>query len=518
MAAHRRAIAAISLVGFVLAIGILAFAFRGRLHAPLLRRFATTAPMAAPSAATGTDAPPTSSPVAGEPRGDVTIDPQRQQLIGVRLTRVERGPVISSVRTTGVVRYDETRLTDVNVKLEGWIRDLYVDYTGQPVTKGERLFTLYSPELLTTQNEYLLALKTRDRMQGSQVADAREYAQRLVDAARERLALWDLSPEQIKALEETRQPVTAVTFAAPAAGYVIEKAAVRGMHVMPGQTLYRVADLSRVWVEADVYEQEMAQARVGQRATVTLDAYPGESFEGRAIYIHPFVEENTRTLKVRFEFANTRGRLRPGMYANVQLQGAGGLGLTVPANAVLDSGAQQLVFVAQGDGYFTPRPVKVGRNLGDRIEIVQGVKDGEQVATGATFFLDSESQLRAGLQNYEAPAAAKGAPPAAGPIVDIAFRSQPDPPRTGESLFEVAVKDASGQPVTDGEVSVELFMPAMPTMNMPAMRNETKLPHAGGGVYRGPGQVMMAGRWDVTVAVNRGGRLIGRKQLAMVAR
>jgi multidrug efflux pump subunit AcrA (membrane-fusion protein) len=192
--------------------------------------------------------------------------------------------------------------------------------------------------------------------------------------------------------------------------------------------------------------------------------------------------------------------------------------LTVPANALLDSGTDKVVFVAQGDGYFTPRTVKVGRNLGDRIEILEGVKEGEQVATGATFFLDSESQLRAGLQNYETPTAAQGGPPAGESALDISFRTQPDPPKTGESVFEVAVKDAKGQPVTDADVSVQLFMPAMPTMNMPAMRNETKLPHVDGGVYRGSGQVMMAGRWDVTVIVAKGGQQLGRKQLAVAAR
>ena len=451
-------------------------------------------------------------------RGDVTIDPRRQQLIGVRTAPVTREPMQHALRTVGVVRYDETSLADVNLRLEGWIRDLYVDYTGQPIQKGQPLLTLYSPDLLTTQQEYLLALKTRDQVKTSVIADVRERADQLVASARQRLVLWNLPEEEIRALEDKRQAPDVVTFRSPVSGFVIEKTALQGMHVMPGQMLYKVANLSTVWVEADVYEQEMALARTGQRATVTLDAYPGETFRGRAIYIYPFVEENTRTVKVRFQFANPRGRLKPGMYANVELQGRDAMGLTVPANAVLNSGTDQVVFVAQGDGYFTPRPVKVGRNLGDRIEIVQGVKEGEQVATGATFFLDSESQLRAGLQNYETPTAAQGAPPAGGPALDIAFRTQPDPPKTGESLLEVAVKDAKGQPVADAEVSVQFFMPAMPTMNMPAMRNETKLPHVGGGFYRGPGQVMMAGRWDVTVSVTKGGQQLGRKQVAVVAR
>ena len=462
------------------------------------------------------------APKAGEPattpRGDVTIDPRRQQLIGVRTAAVTRESMQHTLRTVAVVRYNETSLADINLRLEGWIRDLYVDYTGQPIQKGQPLFTLYSPDLLATQHEYLLALKTRDQMQGSVIPDARERAEQLVAAARQRLVLWSLPEEEIRTLDEKRQAPEVVVFHSPASGFVIEKQALQGMHVMPGQTLYKVANLSTVWVEADVYEQEMALARVGQRATVTLDAYPGESFQGRAIYIYPFVEENTRTVKVRFRFANPRGRLKPGMYANVEIQSRDATGLTVPANALLDSGTDKVVFVAQGDGYFTPRAVKVGRNLGDRIEILDGLKEGEQVATGATFFLDSESQLRAGLQNYEAPKGAQGGPAAGGPTLDIVFRTQPDPPKTGESVFEVAVKDASGQPVTDTDVSVQLFMPAMPTMNMPAMRNETKLPHVGGGVYRGPGQVMMGGRWDVTVTVAKGGQQLGRKQLAMVAR
>ena len=504
------------LVGGLVIVALLAvaYAFRDRLRL-----------QSADHAAMKTDAPPSASAAghgASSPgetaRGDVFIDPQRQQLIGVRLAPVTHEAVAGVVRTTGVVRYDETRLTDVNVKLEGWIRDLRVDYTGQLVRKGQTLFTLYSPDLLTTQNEYLLALKTRDQMQTSQVADAREYANRLVDAARQRLSLWDLSPEQLAELERTRQPVEAVTFTSPASGFVLEKMAIQGMHITPGQTLYKLADLSTVWVEADVYEQEMAALRVGQRATVTLDAYPGESFQGRAIYIYPFVEEKTRTVKLRFQFANVRGRLKPGMYANVELQGGSGMRLTVPADAVLDSGRQQVVFVAQGEGTFTPRMVKIGQRLSDRIEILDGVKEGEQVATGATFFLDSESQLRAGLQNYEAPAAALGSPAPSARALDISFRSLTDPPKTGDNTFEVVVKDQAGQPVTDAEVSVQLFMPAMPTMNMPATRSETKLPHVGGGVYRGRGQVSRAGRWDTTVNVSKTGQRLGSGQFALVVR
>lgn len=473
---------------------------------------------------------PTPPPsVAGpEARGPVTIDAQRQQSIGVRTDVVQRTPIAPTIRATGIVAYDETRLTEVNVKLDGYIRDLYVDYTGQPVARGQRLFTFFSPDLVATQNEYLLALKTRDELIAAlptqsqptpQAAEARDYADRLVAGARQRIAQWDLPEDQIRALEESRQPLPAVTFPSPASGYVIEKQAVKGMHVTPGQPLYTIADLGVVWVEAEVYEREISLIRVGMSATVTLDAYPGEAFTGRAIYIYPYVGEQSRTVKVRFQFPNARGRLKPGMFANVVLQAAARTGLTVPANAVLDSGTHQVVFVAQGEGRFVPTPVTIGERIDDRIEILNGLTEGEQVATSAAFFLDSESQLRAGLQNYEAPQSPAGASaPAAAPQLDIAFRAQPDPPRTGDNTFEVRVNDASGQPVTDADVSVQLFMPAMPTMNMPAMRNEAKLTHAGQGVYRGRGQVMTAGRWDVTVTVSRGGQRLGSRQVAMVAR
>jgi RND family efflux transporter MFP subunit len=446
----------------------------------------------------------------------VTIDPRRQQLIGVKTVRVTRQTVDQAVRAAGVVRYDETKQADVNVKVEGWIRDLYVDYTGQPIQRGQPLLTFYSPDLLNTQNEYLLALKTRDQMRQSTIADARERADSLVASARQRLLAWDLPAEDLRKLDETRQAVDAVVFRAPVSGFVIEKQALKGLHVMPGQSLYKVSDLSVVWVEADVYESELAAVRVGDLATVTVDAYPGERFTGRAIYIYPYLDDKTRTNKVRVQLTNRGGRLKPGMYANVDLTSRGRSGLVVPTNAVLDSGTEQVVFVAQGDGLFQPRKVKIGRRLGDSTEILDGLKDGDQVATGATFFLDSESQLRASLQGYEASAAPTGAAAPAAP--QITFRTVPDPPKTGDNQLEATVKDAQGKPIDDADVRVQFFMPAMPTMNMPAMKSDAKLAPAGGGVYRGSGQVMMAGRWDATVTVVRGGQRLGTKQLPLVAR
>lgn len=452
------------------------------------------------------------------PRADVTVDTRRQQLIGVRTVAAKQTTLTPTIRTVGVVRYDERRQADVNVKLDGWIRDLYVDYTGQPIRKGQPLFTFYSPDLLATENEYLLALKTRDQLQHSGVADARDRADQLVASARQRLKLWDVSDADIRAIDESRQAEPAVTFRAPVDGIVIDKQAVKGMHVTAGQTLYKVADLSVVWVEGDIYEGEMSLARVGGRATVTFDAYPAEQFVGRLVYIYPYVDERTRTNKVRYEFANRRGQLKPGMFAHLEIAAPASRGIAVPMNAVLDSGTEQLVFVAKGEGVFEPRHVKIGRRIGDDVEIVEGIKEGEQVASGAAFFLDSESQLRAAVQGYEAGPGTSSSVAAGANQVTIAYRSTPDPPTVGENQFEVAVKDASGKALDGADVAVQFFMPAMPTMGMPAMRNEVKLTPAGGGVYRGTGQVMMAGRWETTIVVSRGGERLGMKQLPVVAK
>jgi len=484
---------------------------RARTSAP---RLSPTAHVTMPNIAAAGPAP-TGAPQTTL-RGDVTIDPRRQQLIGVKTVSVVRQTVDQRVRATGAVRYDETKQADVNVKIEGWIRDLYVDYTGQPIQRGQPLFTLYSPDLLNTQNEYLLALKTRDQMQQSTIADARERADALVASARQRLLAWDLPAEDLQKLDETKRAVDAVVFRSPVSGFVIEKLAVKGLHVMPGQSLYKVSDISVVWVEADVYERELAAVRVGDAANVTVDAFPGERFAGRVIYIYPYLDDKTRTNKVRVQLANRGGRLKPGMYANVELTSRRRSGLVVPANAVLDSGKEHVVFVAQGDGLFQPRKVKIGRRLDDSTEILEGLKEGDRVATGASFFLDSESQLRASLQGYEASAPPAGVKAHAGP--QITFRTIPDPPKTGDTQLEATVKDANGKPIDDAEVSVQFFMAAMPTMNMPAMRNGATLSPAGGGVYRGSGQLMMAGRWDATVTVTRGGERLASRPFPVVAK
>ena len=455
---------------------------------------------------------------AGTPRAPVTLDTRRQQLIGVRTARVQRVMLAPEVRAVGTVRYDETRLTDINVRVDGWIRDLQADFTGKAVRSGEPLFSLYSPELIATQDEYLLAVHQQTMSGDGMTAADREFDARLVAAARERLRRFDMPPEDLEALTQGGVALETVVFRSPVSGVVIEKTAVEGMYVTAGQALLRIADLSVVWIEADIYEQDVSVVRVGQQAVVTIDAYPGRRFAGRATYIYPTVEPQTRTVRVRFQFANPRGELKPGMYANVLLAGTARSALTVPADAILDSGTDQVVFVALGDGYFEPRPVTAGRRIADAIEILDGLQEGDEVADGATFFLDSESQLRAAVRGFEAPPSPQASTSAPRERLDITFGSDPDPLRAGDNILEVSVKDQAGQPLVDADVSVTFFMAAMPSMSMPAMRNQATLPHVASGVYRGSGQGLMAGRWDVTLAVTRGGQPLDSRQLSVVAR
>lgn len=455
------------------------------------------------------------------PRAGLTLDLRRQQLIGVRIAEAEERQLGDTLRAVGIVRYDETRQADINMKVDGWIEELYVDFTGRSVTRGQPLFTFYSPDLLATQKEYLLALTTRDQLRDSAVADARDYAERMVRSARQRLHLWDLTEEQIDELERTREPRRALVFRSPAQGVVLEKRAVKGMRATAGESLYTLADLSVVWVEADVYERELSGISVGRAATVTLDAYPGERFAGRVSYIFPFVEQESRTVRVRLELPNRGSRLKPGMFANVELASPSrGPSLTVPSDAVVDSGRAQFVFLSLGDGYFEPRQVKAGRRANGVVEVLDGLEKGDRVASGATFFIDSESQLRAAMLGFaDGPEGdASGGPGGAGPRYAVTFATEPDPPRSGDNTFVVTLRDPEGVPVTDAQVAVRLYMAPMPSMNMPAMYADATLLHVDGGTYRGRGKVSMAGRWDVTVNATRDGTRVASAQFGLVAR
>jgi multidrug efflux pump subunit AcrA (membrane-fusion protein) len=337
-----------------------------------------------------------------EGHGVVEIDPQKQQLIGVVTAPVELRPLERVLRTVGLVMVDEARTSHVHTKVEGWIEKLYAAETNRLVRKGEPLLTIYSPELVSTQEEYLLALRSRQRLAKSPFPEVRESGDSLLRATRDRLRLWDIPEKDIERLENSGRVVKALTLYSPATGYILKKEAIEGMRVTPGMALYELADLSRVWVEADVYEFEAPLVRPGQRARLTLASQPGKAFSGRVAYIYPTVSEKTRTLKARFEFANPGLALRPEMYADVEILVPSEKALAIPQEAVLDSGTRKVVFVQKGEGKFLPREVTLGPRAAGYYPVLSGLKEGERVVSSPNFLIDSESRFQAALEAVKA--------------------------------------------------------------------------------------------------------------------
>ena len=329
----------------------------------------------------------------------VTIPQDRIQSMGITFAEARRMELGQSIRTFGKVTFDETRMYHVHTKFEGYIEDLYIHYVGQFVREGEPLFTIYSPELYATQNEYILALRAREQTPSLNKDDAFPAAGNvdLVAAARQRLDLWDIGEIDIREIERTRKPIRALTIYSPVEGYVTQKTAVQGLKVVPGDNLYDIVNLSTIWVLADIYEVNAPFIKLGQPASITLAYHPGKTWRGRVSFINPTVDPATRTIKARFEFANPGNELKPDMYADVVIGGSSGSGIAVPESAVIATGERNIAFVAKGNGVFEPREVTLGVRVRNLYEIKQGISEGEKVVTGASFLLDSESKLKASV-------------------------------------------------------------------------------------------------------------------------
>ncbi len=329
------------------------------------------------------------------PVGTVQITPEKQQLIGVKYGEVERRGGSRTIRAVGKIAFDETRIQHVHTKVEGWIDQVFVDYTGQLVNKGQPLMTIYSPDMLASQRELLLAAKAKEMMKDNPLPAAFDQSESLFQAARRRLELWDLSDAQIDQVLKTGQPIRNVTLYSPATGYVTDRKAFPQLKVMPETDLYTIVDLTRVWIMADLFEYEAPNIHVGETARVTLEAAPGRTFSARINYIQPQVDPMTRTLKVRLDMDNSGLLLKPDMYVNVEFRVNFPVELTVPASAVLDAGERKTVFIDRGNGFFEPRQVTIGERVGDRIQILAGLSGGERIVTSGNFLIDSESQMKA---------------------------------------------------------------------------------------------------------------------------
>ena len=331
----------------------------------------------------------------------VRINPDRVQKLGVRTETVELRNLTRTVQAVATIQVNERQLHTVSPRFEGWIQKLYVNTTGQMVRQGEPLLEVYSPDLVATQQEYLIAWKGVQAMKGAS-PEVEASMRTLVDSALQRLRNWDISEAELQRLQQEGKARQSITLRAQASGVVMEKKAVAGMRFMPGEMLYQIADLSSVWVIADVFEQDLGLVRLGQSVKIRFDAYPDKTFTGKVTFMYPTVMPETRTAKVRIELPNPAGLFKPAMFARVEIASGRGRGkvLAVPDSAVLDTGTRQLVLVQRGEGAFEPRPVKLGMRTDGYIEVLGGIKAGESVVVSANFLIDAESNLKAALSGF----------------------------------------------------------------------------------------------------------------------
>lgn len=451
--------------------------------------------------------------------GDNTIfvPPEKQQLIGVKSVPAVVKALAKEIRTIGKVTFDETKVSHIHTKVTGYIDEVFVDYVGKLVKKGNPLFTIYSPDLVATQEEYLLALKSRNVLKDARFPWISDGSENLLQATRRRLQLWDVSEQEILDLEKEGKVKRALTIYSPVSGVVTERAAYHhGRFVNPEMDLYTIVDLSVVWVRGQVYEYELPFVKAGQTAEVEFpytENVPPRT--GRVVYLAPFLDPQTRTAEIRLEFPNPDMSLRPDSFLNFRLRVPLRSGVVIPQDAVLDTGAQQYVFVDKGDGYFEPRLVKVAAQAAGETLIDSGLKPGERVVTAANFILDSESRLRGVFANMGKPGAAPAAAPSAGPNIKVDI-IEPKQAKVGSNALRLAVKDSSGKPMDNAEVSVRIVMPQMG--NMAPMSAEAEMQPAGNGEYFGTIQIPMAWTWEMTVTVRKGGPPIGALRTSITAR
>ena len=459
-------------------------------------------------------AAPASAPAA-EAR-DIFISPERQQLIGVRSVPIVVKSLNKQIRTVGKVAYDETRVTHIHTRVTGFIEETFVNFIGQEVKHGQAVFTIYSPDLVATQKEYLLALKSKNVLKDSSFPWVSEGSDNLLEAARERLRLWDVTEGEIRALDRDGKVTRALTVYAPMSGIVTQRSAYHhGMYVTPEMELYTLVDLSSVWVMGDIYETDLPYVRPGQQADVEFPYGKETRRTGRVEYVYPFVDPKTRTAQARINFANPDLALKPDMFVNLSLQVRLPDRLAVPEDALLDTGTEQYVFLDKGNGYFEPRLVKAGGEAEGFYAIESGLKAGDRVVTGANFLVDSESRLKGALANMGKPQ--QKVPGVRFQVPGLAVEViEPSAAKVGANAMRLVVRDASGAPVDGAEVEVTLLMPQMGSM--PAMTARASLQPAGNGEYTGTIDIPMAWTWQTTVTVRKGGQTLGAVQTSLMAR
>ncbi len=448
----------------------------------------------------------------------VQLSPQRLQEIGVTTATVQRRDVNDTLTVPGNVTMDEERLSYVQIRFPGWIQQVFADAIYQYVRKGQRLFTVYSPDLVSSEQEYLLARQNQNAFAPNAQDMASQESGWLMRAAQERLRQFDVPQQTIADLEQSGKVQHNIAITSPASGYIIERTALPNAYVQPDTKLYTIADLSTVWVYANVFQDDVGRLKPGDAAQVTVDAYPGRNFNGRIDQILPEVDLTTRTVRVRLVFRNPGVELKPGMYVNVAISAPLGQQLVIPASAVLQSGSQAIAFLDHGDGVLEPRVVQLGLQLSDAVIILGGLKAGDRVVNSANFLVDSEAQLQAAMGAFvPLPQPAAGSSSAAATQLQIDLSTQPSPPRKGVNTVRVKLTSNDGKAQTGAQVSVMFTIPAMPAMGMAAQHATATLTDKGNGNYEGEVQLPSGGTWVTTVKVQREGKTIATKQLSLDA-
>lgn len=469
------------------------------------------------SSSPGSAPPPTETPLA-----PIQLSAERLQSIGVKFGTVERKPVQDEIRATGTVAIDETRLSYIQTRISGHIEKVFADATYQYVRKGQPLFTIHSPELVVAEREYLLAKQNTKALSQSTVPAVAAGAASLLDSSKERLQQWSVPQREIARLESTGQVADDLEIDSPVSGYITERNALPNLNVQPETRLYTIADLSTVWVLAQVFQNDLGRVKVGTGATLSVDSYPGREFRGRIDFIYPDVDTTTRTARVRLVFSNPHLTLTPGMYVNVGLLVPLGNQLVIPVSGVLQSGTRQIVFVDRGAGYLEPRDVQLGPRAGAQFIVLKGLKAGERIVTSANFLIDSESQLQAAIGSFTPPPPGAGAAAAMNnsgtqPNAQVEFSTEPSTPHKGTNLYRVKLMAADGSPITGAQISVRSYMSGMPEMGMSAMSVVTPLSEKGGGIYEGKTNLDSGGTWKLTVTALKNGAAVATKQLSLNA-
>lgn len=462
----------------------------------------------------------------GTPPGTtIRLTPTEITAAGVQVADVRSAVLKTNIYAFGRVEQPESQLAAVSAWIGGRVDKLYVQYTGELVHRGERIAELYSPEVATALEEYRLAQENRTHLGQSDDAFARTQADGLVEASRRKLELWGITAEQISSAPSSNG-VPHVSIYANAEGTVVERKVTQGQYVNAGETLLTLADLSEIWIKADVYEEQLPLIHPGQDVDITAEALPNRTLHGQVQFIEPTANPQTRTVPVHVHLPNPGMRLMPGMYVNASFVSRGaGPSVVVPRSAVLDTGTRKLVYIAKANGVFEAREVKVGAPTEDVFPVVSGLKSGDAVVINGNFMIDSQAQLSSGMTGLFGGSKefgqgqAAGGPNSGSNAAAIDLHAPGELKGGQESLFQATLTDAGGKPINDAQVTVTLVMPAMPSMNMPEMRNSFPLVWSPAQqAYAGKGNVPMAGSWNATVEAGKNGAIIASARTRLIAK